>query len=233
MPIKTKYKLRAQRPKNILEKCGRYSLHGDIYVEDGKVYSNVPLCSGLKLCYFLPTAKVKNGIEAMRPLVLHKIEGYLRADTKEILILNKNQEYHFSLFLKLYDNEEGSNCFIDNDSSIITTSFINPYEEIKCYRAGWNKIIKSDLPQYATHCELQRKYAFKRKKNVNMQQDFKEAAPTPKKKKRATPSIVEEIDRIIRTEEKVDNIEIFPKEEECLTQERLFKMFDMYFGEIN
>lgn len=223
----------------MIEKCGQFALRGDIYVENGKVYSRVPICIGVRLCYFLPSAKVKNGISAMRPLVLHKIDGYLRHDTKEILILNKNQEYHFSLFLTLQENEKDSNCFLDTDSSIITTKFISPQQELKCFKATWSKIDTATLPQYAVHCQLQQKYAFKRKKDCMI-------IPTPKQEKRikSTESeltiITRTIQNMIEKEEYIENrteeeifIDSMPKEEECLTQERLFKLFDMYFGEIN
>ena len=179
MPIKTKYKLRAQRPQSILEKCGQYYMHGDIYVEGDRVYSNIAMCPGLKIGYFLPTAKVKNNIKAMRPLVLHKIEGYLRRDTKEILVLNKNQEYHYSAFLELRDTQDKCNCFLDSDSGILVTDFVLPQQELVCFKAGWDKIDKTNLPQYSQHCELQRKYAFKR----NRPDEFVNFLPTPKQKK--------------------------------------------------
>jgi len=220
-------------------------MHGDIYVEGDRVYSNIAMCPGLKIGYFLPTAKVKNNIKAMRPLVLHKIEGYLRRDTKEILVLNKNQEYHYSAFLELRDKQDKCNCFLDNDSSILVTDFVMPKQELVCFKAGWEKIDKTSLPQYAQHCDLQRKYAFKR----NVREDFVgDFHPTPKQKKRKKtptqsthshvvththPPQKEEKEEEEKEEEKKEECEelALPKDSDCITQESLFEMFNAFFNE--
>ena len=175
MPIQTIYKLRAQRPDNVLVRCGQFYLSGEIFVDRDEVFTRIPLRAGTNIGYYLPTAKVKNNIKAMKPLFLHKSKGYIRLDTKEILLLTINQEFHFYLFLSMTQYCAHGNCRLEEDSSIVITTDIEPGTRLLCYYGGWEEITKTSLPQYKQHLQMQQKYAFKRK--------TKEKRCMPKKKK--------------------------------------------------
>lgn len=167
MPIRTIYKLRAQRPTNILTLAGKHAMVGNIYVSgDNNAVSGVTLYPGERVGYFLPSAKVKPNFSAMKPLTLHKVNGYKRPDTGEILLIFKNVNYHFSGFMKMTRNHKRSNCTLRWDSSISINKVIKKGEYLVCYWNQWEEIDITKLPQYKRHVTYNQKYSFNRRKKI-------------------------------------------------------------------
>tara|TARA_Y100000296_G_scaffold86627_1_gene127046 strand:- start:1052 stop:1747 length:696 start_codon:yes stop_codon:yes gene_type:complete len=174
MPIRTIYKLRAQRPKDILTLAGKHAMVGNLYVDPlRRAVSGISIDSGTHMGYFLPSAKVKPNYASMKPLTLHKAKGYKRPDTGEILMIFKNVNFHYSGFMKMTYDYRKSNCTLRWDSSISSNRFIKKGDLIICHWNGWKYIKNEELPQFKRHCHFQQKYSFtkkaknKRKPNLN------------------------------------------------------------------
>lgn len=203
MPIRTIYKLRAQRPNDITTLAGKHALMGNIYVDkDMRAVMGLSLGKGTCIGYFLPSAKVKPNCSAMKPLTLHKVNGYKRPDTGEILMIFKNVNYHFSGFMQMTDSFKRSNCTLNWDSSIIINRHTHKGDILICFMNGWEEIDNTLLPQYKRHCLYNNKYSFTTKKrrkvklsSVIIPQQTQSPPIPPKKNEEEDPiKIIRDVD---------------------------------------
>ena len=162
MPIRTKYKLRAERPKNIIELHGYHALTGRICLESPTfdVLVKAPIPDQMLIGFFYPHAKVKTSIKAIKPLRMDKTLAWRRPDTEEILMIQDNVETHFSRWIIAVDDKADANCQLDYDSGIRATKDILAGSYLRMFMNGWVWIRNSTLPQYKKFKAMKRNYGF-------------------------------------------------------------------------